>query len=83
MQHLTYVVSMSLPGRDCAGQHGYWFGNGTGCAHAYKIRKWRPSQQTAPGQCFFDHSKFEAIKSLSGWKAAHSDEAQFHAKINS
>ena len=26
---------------------------------------------------FFDHSKFEATKSLSGWEAAHSDEDQF------
>ena len=29
---------------------------------------------------FFDHSKFEAIKSLSGWEAAHSDEDQFVPK---
>ena len=30
---------------------------------------------------FFDHSKFEAMKSLSSWEAACSDEDQFHAKI--
>ena len=30
---------------------------------------------------FFDHSKFEAMKSLSGWEAARSDEDQFRAKI--
>ena len=30
---------------------------------------------------FFDHSKFEAMKSLSGWEAACSDEDQFCAKI--
>ena len=30
---------------------------------------------------FFDHRKFEAMKSLSGWEAAHSDEDQFRAKI--
>ena len=30
---------------------------------------------------FFDNSKFEAMKSLSGWDAAHCDEHQFHAKI--
>ena len=30
---------------------------------------------------FFDHSKFEAMKSLSGWEAAHSDKDQFHAII--
>ena len=30
---------------------------------------------------FFDHSKFETMKSLSGWEAAHCDEHQFRAKI--
>ena len=30
---------------------------------------------------FFDHRKFEAMKSLSGWEAAHCDEHQFRAKI--
>ena len=30
---------------------------------------------------FFDHSKSEAMKSLSGWEAARSDEHQFHVKI--
>ena len=30
---------------------------------------------------FFDHSKFEAMKSLSGWEATRSDEDQFCAKI--
>ena len=31
---------------------------------------------------FFDHSKFEAMKLLSGWEAAHCDEHLLHAKIN-
>ena len=30
---------------------------------------------------FIDQGEFEAMKSLSGWEAAHSDEHQFHAKI--
>ena len=30
---------------------------------------------------FFDHSKFEAMKLLSGWEAAPSDKHQLHAKI--
>ena len=30
---------------------------------------------------FFDHSKFEAMKSLSDWEAERSDEDQFCAKI--
>ena len=30
---------------------------------------------------FFDHSKSEAMKSLSGWEAACSDEHQFRVKI--
>ena len=31
---------------------------------------------------FFDHSKFEAMKSLSGWEAARCDEHLLHVKIN-
>ena len=30
---------------------------------------------------FIDQGEFEAMKLLSGWEAAHSDEHQFHAKI--
>ena len=30
---------------------------------------------------FIDQGEFEAIKSLSGWEAARSDEHQFHTKI--
>ena len=30
---------------------------------------------------FFNHGKFEAMKTLSGWEAAHCDKHQFHAKI--
>ena len=30
---------------------------------------------------FFDHSKFEAMKSLSGWEAVRCDEHPFRAKI--
>ena len=29
---------------------------------------------------FFDHSKMEAMKSLSVWEAAHSDDDQFRAE---
>ena len=65
---------------------GYWFGNETGCAHAHKMKKRRPSQRTlqlgsAENSFFFDYSKFEAMKSLSGWDAARCDEHQFCAKI--
>ena len=52
------------------------------CDHAYKIGKCRNGQQ--PGSVennFFDDSKFEAMKLLSGWEAARSDEHQFRAKI--
>ena len=28
-----------------------WSGNETLCAHAYKIRKWRPKQRTAASEC--------------------------------
>ena len=34
-----------------------------------------------PGNSIFDCSKFEAVKSLSGWDAARCDEYQFCAKI--
>ena len=30
---------------------------------------------------FIDQGEFEAMKSLSGWEATHSDEHQFRAKI--
>ena len=30
---------------------------------------------------FVDQGEFEAMKTLNGWEAAHSDEHQFHAKI--
>ena len=30
---------------------GLWSGNETLCAHAYKIRKWRPKQRTAASEC--------------------------------
>ena len=46
-------------------------GNESVCARAYKIRKWRPTQRTAAGQCFFDQGKFEAMKTLSDWEAAN------------
>ena len=55
-----------------------------GCVHAYKIKKWRPLQRTAAGQCWeqlFDCSEFEAMKLLSGWIAARCDKHQFRAKI--
>ena len=58
--------------------HGLRSGNKAARAHAYKIRKWRPQQQTAVGQCYeqlFDHSNFEAIKTLSGLSAPHCDKS--------
>ena len=38
-------------------------------------------QPGSAGNSFFDYSKYKAIKSLSGWDAAHCDEHQFCAKI--
>ena len=53
--------------------------------HAYKIRKYgilRNGQQPgSAGNSFFDYSKFEAMKSLSGWDAARCSKHQFRAKI--
>ena len=47
-------------------------------------RKWRLSQWTANTECcewLSDQGEFEAIKTLSGWEAAHCDQQQFRAKI--
>ena len=60
-------------------------GNETSCAHAYKIRKWRPSQRTAASECcewlLLTRVNFEAMKTLSGWEAERCDEHPFRAKI--
>ena len=41
--------------------------------------------ETKQPQCvvngFVDQGEFEAMKTLSGWKAAHCDEHSFRAKI--
>ena len=39
----------------------------------------QPTQSVVNG--FSDQGEFEAMKTLSGWEAAHCDEHQFHAKI--
>ena len=41
------VVNFTCALRSQANGRGIWPGNETSCAHAYKIRKWRPSQRTA------------------------------------
>ena len=38
-------------------------------------------QPGSAGNSFFDYSKFEAMKSLSGWDAARCGKHQFRAKI--
>ena len=51
---------------------------------AYKVRKWRPTQRTAVGQCckqLFDQGRFEAMKTLSGCEAVRCDDHQFCAEI--
>ena len=57
--------------------------NETTCAHAYNIRKWRPTQRAAVVLCCeqLDQGNFEAMKTRSGWEAARCDEHQFRAKI--
>ena len=37
--------------RSQTNERGIWPGNETSYAHAYKIRKWRPSQRTATTEC--------------------------------
>ena len=49
------------------------------CIQDYVLRNGQ--QPGSAENSFFDHSKFEAVKLLSGWEAARSDEDQFHTKI--
>ena len=41
-------------------------GNETTCAHAYKIRKWRPSKRSAAAVCceWHDLGKLQVLKTL-------------------
>ena len=59
-----------------------WPGNETSCAHAYKIRKWQPSQRTVTTECceWLLLTRVN-LKTLSGWEAARCDEHPFRAKI--
>ena len=45
------VVNFTCALRSQANGRGIWPGNETLCAHAYKVRKWRPSQRTATIEC--------------------------------
>ena len=51
------------------------------CAHAYNIRKWRPTQQTATGQQLRTVLEFIAMKTLSGSKSLCCDKHQFCDKM--
>ena len=88
MQRFTYVVFINLACPQLREESVVPRpGNDTSCAHTSKIRKWRPSQRTATTgerdhrMAFIDQGEFEAMKSLSGWEAARSDEHQFRSKI--
>ena len=68
---LVNVRTISRVQQSCSqtNDRGYWFGNETRCAHAYKIKNGplRNGQQPdSAGNSFFDYSKFETMKSLSG-----------------
>ena len=68
--------------RSQTNERGIWPGNETLCAHAYKIRKWRPSQQTATTECceWLLLTRVNS-KTLSGWEAVRCDEHPFRAKM--
>ena len=54
------------------------------CAHAYNVRKWRPTQRTAAGgaeNSFIDQGKFVVMKTLSGCKTPRCDKHQFCDKM--
>ena len=61
---------------------GLWSGNETLCAHAYKIRKWRPKQRTAVSECceWILLTRVN-LKLLSGCRAPRCDKHQFRAKM--
>ena len=71
--------------RSQTNERGIWPGNKTLYAHAYKIRKWRPSQRAATTKCcewlLLTRGEFEAMKTLSGWEAVRCDEHPFRAKM--
>ena len=52
-KHVSHAQLISLEHycRSQTNECGIWPGNETLCVHAYKIRKWRPSQQTATTEC--------------------------------
>ena len=63
------TISRVHQSRSQTNDRGYWFGNKTGCAHAYKIKNGVLRNGQQPGSArnsFFDYSEFEAMKSLSG-----------------
>ena len=46
------AISLVHQSHSQTNDRGIWPGNETTCAHAYNIRKWRPSQRTAAtGYC--------------------------------
>ena len=79
------VAPLCTKCRSQTNERGIWPGNETSCAHAYKIRKWRPSQRTATTECcewlLLTRVNFEAMKTLSGWEAVRCDDHLFHAKM--
>ena len=50
-QPRAWFISFVHECRSQTNERGIWPGNETSCAHAYKIRKWRPSQRTAATEC--------------------------------
>ena len=56
---IVYIVRRRHP-------YAIWPGNETTCAHAYKIRKWRPSKRSAAAVCCEWHnlSKLQVLKTL-------------------
>ena len=64
--------SLAPQTNDC----GLWFGNETTCAHAFNVRKWRPSNRQQAGRAensFINQDEFVAIKTLSDCEAPRCD----------
>ena len=80
--HVRDSFSLCIKCRSEINERGIWPGNETLCVHAYKIRKWCPSQRTATSECceWLLLTRVN-LRLLSGWEASCCDEHPFRTKI--
>ena len=81
--HITVYDVTTWSWRQSHFHRGLWSRNETACAHAQKIRKWRPAQRQQPGSAvdvFIDCGKVN-WKMQSGRKDQRCGKYQFCSKI--